>query len=74
MQKYSPISDDTPNMREDSEHVSFYWCADVEAQIDALRGALKSCAVVMVHHMEASDRFAKLAREALNEVDKALSV
>jgi hypothetical protein len=47
---------------------------ELAARVDELERALKSCCAVMVHHMEASDRFAKLAREALNEVDKALSV
>jgi hypothetical protein len=35
MQKYSPISTDQPNMREDSEHGSFYWCEDVDALLQA---------------------------------------
>lgn len=44
MQKYSPISDDTPNMREDSEHGSFYWCEEVEALLQS--NAATSHAVV----------------------------
>lgn len=46
----------------------------VDARIDALVHALKSCTVVLSLHMEASEKFYKLAREAQNEADKALSL
>jgi hypothetical protein len=42
MQKYSPISDDQPNMKEDSADGSFYWCADADARIQQLENALRA--------------------------------
>jgi hypothetical protein len=30
LQRYSPISDDTPNMREDSAGGKYYWAEDVD--------------------------------------------
>lgn len=41
MQKYSPISDDEPNMREDSEGGTYYWCGDADVRIAELENALR---------------------------------
>jgi hypothetical protein len=35
LQKYSPISDAEPNMREDSAAGTYYWCDDVDALLQS---------------------------------------
>ena len=74
MQKYSPISDETPAMREDSADGSWYWCQDVDARIDALERALKSCAALLLLDIREREKFLHAAKEAVREADKALTV
>ena len=74
MQKYSPIDNSTPNMREDSENGSFYWCADADNRIEQLERALKSCSFVLKQHLQHTEKHYVLEQEALLEADKALAV
>jgi hypothetical protein len=74
MQKYSPISDDTPAMREDSADGSWYWCQDVDDRIDELERALKSCVAVVKAVVKERRKFEQAADDALIEADKALSL
>jgi hypothetical protein len=74
MQKYSPISDDTPNMREDSEHGSFYWCEDVDKRIEVLERALKSAGVALSQFIKHADGDVGIGKQAISEVDRALSL
>jgi hypothetical protein len=61
MQKYSPVSDDEPNMREDSEGGRYYWCEDVDATHSEL----------IAHNVEAHARIAELekALRRISELD-----
>jgi len=72
MQKYSPIDNSTPNMQEDSENGSFYWCADADKRIEELERALKSCALVLNQELGVQRTFQLIAAEALREANKAL--
>lgn len=47
MMRYSPISDDEPNMREDSARGSYYWAEDVDKEIERLRRLFRSAVVSM---------------------------
>lgn len=55
MQKYSPIGDGEPNMREDSENGSFYWCSDVHDRIRGLEEQLADANVDVVEHRRTID-------------------
>jgi hypothetical protein len=74
MQKYSPITDDEPAMREDSEDGSWYWCQDVDDRIELLEKALKSCAAVIKAQRAAVTQFRDAASDALIEADRALAL
>lgn len=74
MQKYSPISDETPAMREDSEDGSWYWCQDVDDRIEQLEKALLSCKTALHQHLKHQTVFEKLASDAYDEAIKALSL
>lgn len=41
LQRYRPLSDDEPNMAEDSQEGEYYWAADADAEIERLRDRLK---------------------------------
>ncbi len=74
MQKYSPISDDEPNMREDSERGTYYWCADADARIAELEGALQDCEFALRMQREALQKWASTVNDVMAKAQKMLAL
>lgn len=72
MQKYNPISDETPAMREDSENGSWYWCQDVDDRIEQLERALRSCQTMLVRLQLSRESYAAPTQDAIDEANRAL--
>lgn len=67
MQKYSPISDDEPNMREDSEGGTYYWSEDVEALLQS--NAATAHAMVSTLNARIADLVAGLQRFGIHTIE-----
>jgi hypothetical protein len=74
MQKYSPIDSSTPNMQEDSENGSFYWCADADKRIADLVSAVESLSFVLSRQRNAMHMWDRTLDEAIDQAKKVIAV
>jgi hypothetical protein len=76
MKRYAPCIPQTADPGSMCERTDgeYYLAADVDARIDLLERALKSCSVLIKKECESQRKLADLGDEVLAEIDKALSL